>query len=278
MITPELNTQLWILAESGDEKQIQAFITENPDLKAELLARRGMITGIKGSKPEKKSARERFMPSPDRNPTGPPKWAALLATTVLVGGAAFATIGTLRYLETRSPATTTLEPQNTKPLAASNAPQQANEPLVPDVATNQPTQLTPDQTPPIIEVRPIDQPVTIVASNIQLTDALNDIAIQAGIRLNSAPGMPDPSIQIDFRNVPALEVLKAIGQQLGFTPMVETSSTILLVPARDPNAPNTNSSGLVNPAPLPSNTGSGLLPIPTTPYDQDGSNTIRDSR
>ncbi|ARU42433.1 hypothetical protein CCB80_15245 [Armatimonadetes bacterium Uphvl-Ar1] len=264
MISEELNAKIWQVAESGDDQLTKAFIAEHPECKAELLARQKMVTTIKGSKPTQKVARERFMPSPDRNSNSLPRWAAFAAASTLIAGAVLATVGTLRFLESQNQGNAVLTPNHTKPLEANNGktlPKTTQE-IIPTVPTDPNSQLVPGQTPPVQELRLIDTPVTIVASNIRLDDALNDIALQAGIRLNSAPGMPNPNIQVDFRDVPAIEVLRAIGQQLEFTPMIETSSSILLVPARDPNAPESGLPGLVNPAPSPGESA-GLLPIPT---------------
>lgn len=270
MSTPhEFNDILWQLAESQDQKQIEAFLKQHPELKPELKARISMISGIKGAKHTVKAKNERFMPSARPLSSDPPRWAAALAATVLMAGAVFATVGTLKYVESKNAPPRTLGPGEIRKDLTSkngNAPEPLkNEDPIPDTYIPESTDV-----PPLVATRANENRVTIVARQISLATALNDIGIQAGIQLNSAPGMPDPTITLDFRDVPAIDVLKALGAKLGFTPMEETDSSILLIPARDPNATSPSSlPGFVNPSEASENGGSGLLPVNPPGIDQN---------
>jgi len=276
-IPPDQSEKLWQLTESQDAKAIEAFLKKHPELKSEFQARSKMISGIKGSKPENKTAsKDRFMPSPKPLSSGPNRWAAALAVSVLVVGAVFATVGTLKYIENQTTPQQPLSVNQVKDLSTSTDNARPKQEL-PTIENNPPITSDPNTVQPIQDVRAVDRPVTLVAKSISLSTALNDIGIQAGIRLNSAPGMPDPEITVDFRDIPAIQVLQSLGQQFGFTPMVETQNSILLIPARDPNSPNNNQlPGFAGSATENPGDDSGLLPVPSP--ESDGIRGIIDSR
>lgn len=276
-IPPDQSEKLWQLTESQDAKAIEAFLKKHPELKSEFQARSKMISGIKGSKPENKTASKgRFMPSPKPLSSGPNRWAAALAVSVLVVGAVFATVGTLKYIENQTTPQQPLSVNQVKDLSTSTDNARPKQEL-PTIENNPPITNDPNTVQPIQDVRAVDRPVTLVAKSISLSTALNDIGIQAGIRLNSAPGMPDPEITVDFRDIPAIQVLQSLGQQFGFTPMVETQNSILLIPARDPNSPNNNQlPGFAGSATENPGDDSGLLPVPSP--ESDGIRGIIDSR
>ncbi|MFM9874073.1 MAG: hypothetical protein ACKVQS_11495, partial [Fimbriimonadaceae bacterium] len=120
-IPPDLSEKLWQLTESQDAKAIEAFLKKHPELKAEFQARSKMISGIKGSRPEqKKSSQERFMPSPKPLSAGPNRWAAALAASILVVGAVFATVGTLKYVENQKATRKPLDVNQIKDKSANN--------------------------------------------------------------------------------------------------------------------------------------------------------------
>jgi hypothetical protein len=263
-IPPDQSEKLWQLTESQDAKAIEAFLKKHPEFKAEFQARSKMITGIKGSRPiQKKTSKERFMPSPKPLSIGPNRWAAALAASVLIFGAVFATVGTLKYIENKTSPQKPLTIGEVQDLTSSTGTPRPQQKL-PPIENNPPVINDPTAVQPLQATRAIDRPVTIVAKAISLSSALNDIGLQAGVRLNSAPGMPDPEITLDYRDVPAIKVLQSLGQQFGFTPMIETQNSILLIPARDPNTPSDNQlPGFSGSSTEPSDENSGLLPIPT---------------
>ncbi len=263
-IPPDLSEKLWQLTESQDAKAIEAFLKKHPELKSEFNARSKMINGIKGSRPEQsKASKGRFMPSPKPLSSGPNRLGAAVAATILVAGAVFATVGTLKYIENTTAPQKPLNINQVHNMTAGGdgTPQPKQE--LPLIENNPPVANDPASVQPLEATRAVDRPVTIVAKSIKLSSALNDIGLQAGIRLNSAPGMPDPEITLDFRDVPAIQVLQSLGQQFGFTPMTESQNSVLLIPARDPNSPNNNQlPGFAGSATSPNSENTGLLPIP----------------
>lgn len=270
-VPAEINDLMWQIAESMDDAAIEQFVERYPDYRAELMSRLTMVRGIKGSRPVQVSSKSRFLPSPQRLNTAPPRWAAFTAVVFLVAAGVFATLGTLRFIESQNEPAAIAGTGDLKNITAGpsqNTIQQQAPPINEgsDPANNQ---------PPLQAISAMDKPVTIVAKNISLDSALNDIAMQAGIRLESAPGMPDIIIALDFREVPALEVLKALGSSFGFTPMIQTPTSALLIPARDPSSATGQLPGQATEATGSERPDSGLLPIPTTPGDETQNRAAR---
>lgn len=276
-IPPEINDLMWQIAESQDDKAIEQFHERYPAYRAELMSRMTMVRGIKGSRPVEIKSKTRFLPTPQRLNSDPPRWVAFVAATFLLAAGVFATLGTLRFVESQN-APPTVVSGGLDNISASNGttgstnvqPENTDKPdaTVPDVGDEQ----------PVKPASPMDKRVTIVAKNISLDNALNDIAVQAGIRLESAPGMPDIIIQLDFRDIPALEVLQALGRSFGFTPMIQTPNSALLIPARDPNSPSGGQlPGTAGEATANEGRGTGLLPIPNGVNPSDNSRIGRES-
>jgi hypothetical protein len=270
MIPPELNDRLWELAESQDAAAVAEFSASHPELAGELQSRIQLVSGLKHSRPPAPKRKERFMPSPKRLDGEPNRWVALAAASMLVASGVFATFGVLRFVESRGePENPTLTSGQT---TASNGSVRQGIPApgvisAPTETVNPVGQTNPtgqgSQEPMVQAPRPYQALVTIVAKQIALSDALNDIAIQAGVKLESAPGMEDPLIEVDFRGVPLIDVLRRLGAEFEFTPSIQTPTAILLIPARDPRDPGSpGTPGTANPAPVRGGTtGSGYEPI-----------------
>lgn len=259
-LSPELNNLMWQIAEARDDAAIEEFVAKHPDLRAELISRVNMVQGLKGSKPHTPKVSTKFLPSPRSLNRETPRALALTVVIFLVAAGAFATMGILRFIENRNTTATVVTPEKLRPVSANNGPQ--IEQTVPR-GKPEPGPM-PDEKPvqPLRAEEPFQRPVTIVAKNMTLDMVLNDIAIQAGLDLQSAPGMPEAMVEIDFRETPAIQVLEALGQTFGFTALIQTSSSALLIPARDQNDPRTPiGSGSVRPS-EPSNRGGKLTPLP----------------
>ncbi|QYK53374.1 MAG: hypothetical protein KF824_00450 [Fimbriimonadaceae bacterium] len=261
-IPPEINDLMWQIAESQDDKAIEQFHERYPAYRAELMSRMTMVRGIKGSRPVEIKSKSRFLPTPQRLNSEPPRWVAFAAATFLLAAGVFATLGTLKFVESKNSPPPVVE-GGLKNMSAQSQTSGST-------GSQQNQSISPDETKPDIgeeaPVKPItamEKRVTIVAKNISLDSALNDIAVQAGIRLESAPGMPDIIIQLDFRDIPAFEVLQALGRSFGFTPMIQTPNSALLIPARDPNSASGGQlPGSAGESPGNEHAGTGLLPVP----------------
>jgi len=62
------------------------------------------------------------------------------------------------------------------------------------------------------------------------------VAAQGGLSLEIAPGMPNPSIHVDYQGVNAVYILKDLGRTYSFTPMLSDDNSVILIPAVDKNS------------------------------------------
>ncbi len=264
--SPEIDDLMWTVAESGDPAAVDEFCVRHPESADEARKRFTMVANLKGSRPKsaRRSSPERFMPSARQVGPGVPRWGYVAATALVLAGIVVATVGTVRYLDTKaklagqegSGGTMQGFEQPTVIVPAGGQPTQQDRP------GGQPTAETGGAPAPEV-VLPFDRLVTIVSKNASLSACLNDIALQAGIKLESAPGMPELNIELDYRETPAIAVLQDMGRVFGFSVMRQDASTALLIPAVDPTKrndqpPTSGSSGPVNPNPP---AGAGLQPV-----------------
>lgn len=226
----EIDDLMWQLAEADDAKALEEFSQKHPDYVPEMTKRLGIVRGLKGSKPVSAvKPRARFMPSRNVAPQPAiPGYVLGVVMLALVAGAAFATVGVMRYLDSKKPVTIVRDNRPSQPITQ---PQQ-NNPAPPKTTPQNPpdTNNQTVQAPP----SPFDTPVTVVSSKTGLKDALADIAGQAGIQLQLAPNFPDIEITIDYRGVPARQVLDDMGRNFGFTVFKQTENTGLVIPAVEP--------------------------------------------
>ena len=233
-VTPEQDELMWQLAESGEPNALEDFGRRYPDLRPEMTRRLNMVRSLKGSRPQQTSGR-RFMPS-RRDPDRPSPWVTGGLVVGLALGVAFVTFAAMQYLDGRRQTVAQTNPGVERPRNAAGSESGATE--TPD-NTSGPVGNNPVITPgvPNPQFQPADPfqtKVTVVSGRVRLRQALDDIARQANITLEMAPGMPDLEIRCDYRDAPALAVLTDMGKNFGFTPMRQGDRNALLVPATDP--------------------------------------------
>lgn len=276
-IMPEQDELMWQLAESGEPHALEDFGRRYPDLRPEMTRRLNMVRSLKGSRPQLTSGR-RFMPS-RRDPDRPSPWVTGGLVVGLALGVAFVTFAALQYLDGSRQTVAQTAP-------AINQPQNPQNPDGPGVtspnntseaAGNNPT-ITPGVPNPQFQPSdPFQTKVTVVSGRVRLRQALDDIARQANVTLEMAPGMPDLEIQCDYRDAPALAVLTDMGRNFGFTPLRQGDRNALLVPATDPTRRNLDGVGQsgepVNPERTPpAGAAGGGLPLPTEETGQANPN------
>jgi hypothetical protein len=108
-----------------------------------------------------------------------------------------------------------------------------NEPVVIKGETRTPAPPT-NQT----EVEPALVKGSLKIDNARLLDVLQLISETCKIKIDPAPGMPNPEVMVNYTQRNAMEMLSDLGAQYGFTPLNQHDGSILVVPARDPNAPS----------------------------------------
>lgn len=247
-VPPEIDELMWQIAEADEPAAYAEFEARYPEFIQEMSKRTEMVRSLKGSRPAHAvRKRDRFMPSRQVQSRPVSAWALALVGVAAMAGVSFATYGVVKYVESQNPVKPTIIVQN----PPAQTPQNTNLPTT----TGGTPQTTPDnaqQPPPQEPVDPFDTPVTVIADRTSLQEALYSIATQAGVTLELAPEFPNTEISIDYRGLPAIQVLRDMGRNFGFTPFVQTRNSALLIPALE------NQQGNTEPEPLPGR--SGLVP------------------
>jgi hypothetical protein len=107
-----------------------------------------------------------------------------------------------------------------------------------------------------------DRKITVEFDRALLSQVLEDVALKGGVRLQAGPGMPDLEIEAKYYRLPVITILNDLGRNFGFTPMKQTDSEALLIPAVDgQNPPTASESGFA--AAVPERTEG--TPVPSSP-------------
>lgn len=232
-IPPEIDQLMWTLAEEGNPNAEAEFLRRYPLYREELLRRRGTVSGLRTGrpmvKPEAKKPIPRFVPREKVAPQRP-------ATRTLVGVGALAlgalALGSYTLTSFLSPA----------PHAPGNAVVTT---VAPPSAVNQETpsvQATPhpnfpDTAPaPEPEPRPIpsyERPHSLVVKSAPLSDVLTLLGAETGVKVLAAPGMPNPTVAVEFHDMTAMQMLNDLGQQYAFTAFDQGDGSVVLYPAVD---------------------------------------------
>lgn len=226
-IPPELDSLMWTLAEDGNERAIDEFGARHIEHRAELLRRIAMVKGLRG---EKKRVEEPVKAIPRFVPKEPKSNVPMY----VVGGLVLAAIGALAFVTTilLTPAPHVLV---TPPLYVRSG--QSDKVIeVPRTVPTAP--LTYPTAPPVYRethdpLEPPAKPGTLRIDHAPLLSVLDMISQTCGVRIDPAPGMPNPDVVINYRDMTAMEMLRDLGHQYSFTPLDQHDGSILVVPATD---------------------------------------------
>lgn len=236
-VAPELESLMWTLAEEGNERAIDEFGERHPDLKTELLQRIEMVKGLRGAKKkpvEPRKAIPRFVPRESTNKTH----------VYVVCGLVLAALCALSFA-----VTVLLTPWNHPPVATKPAqpleigvPKSMPDQQLPPVAVHTPQpSVDPNPAPPEEKQA---RPGTLKIEHAPLFTVLKMISEVCGVDVEPAPGMSNPDVVVDYRDLTAMEMLHDLGRQYGFTAMDQHDGSIIVVPAIDPkDAPMEGSDG-----------------------------------
>jgi len=224
-VPPELESLMWTLAEEGNDRAIDEFGERHPELRTELLHRISMVKGLRGAKKkveEPVKAIPKFVPR-ETKPSSP---------FYIVGGLVLAALCALAFAVT---------------ILLTPAPHRAPEPTVPiNKAPIQPpvqptnqAPVTSQSLPPPVEAANQPQkedekdlkPGTLRIEHAPLLTVLDMMSDVCHIRIDPAPGMPNPDVVVDYRDMNAMEMLRDLGRQYRFTPIDQHDGSILVVPA-----------------------------------------------
>ena len=237
-IPPELDSLMWTLAEDGNERAIDEFGARHIEHRAELLRRIAMVKGLRG---EKKRVEEPVKAIPRFVPKEPKSNVPMY----IVGALVLAAIGALAFVTT-----ILLTPAPHVPVTPPLYVQSGQSDKVIEVP--QPVSTAPlvyPSVPPVMrETERVEEPAkpgTLRIDHAPLLSVLDMISQTCGVRIDSAPGMPNPDVVINFRDMTAMQMLRDLGHQYSFTPLDQHDGSILVVPAVDegttsfPNLENT---------------------------------------
>jgi len=241
-ISPEIDRLLWAVAESGSEQARMEFLQRYPTYQAELEKRASLVSGLKAKRPtpDQVVLRPQFKPRPEVKPTKRPygNWVA--------GGFALAAVVALGYLGARAfspPAPVTTQalpppiqsqvdpPKVANPVEKSpnDAPQEA-----PENRKVTPPASDPSSVPPINDqMNPWQKSQDVKVASAPLQTVLQMVAIRGGMKLEIAPGMSNPTISYEAHSKNAVDIMKDLGHQYGFTPMLDGENTVIAIPAVD---------------------------------------------
>ena len=230
-VPPELDSLMWTLAEQGNDRAMDEFGERHPELRSELLHRISMVKGLRGEK-------KRTADPPKAIPRFVPRETQSGSPMVVVGGLVLCAVAALAYLTTvlLSPVQPTRRVEHPK--------EGLPKIVVPAPSLNQPVVIKGETKPPAPPVEePSTEPALVKGSlkidNARLLDVIQLISGTCKIRIDPAPGMPNPEVMVNYSDKNAMEMLADLGAQYGFTPLNQHDGSILVVPARDPNAPLT---------------------------------------
>ncbi len=244
-VPPHLEELVWRVAD--DPRLDEEFEARYPDLVEEMLARRALNLRMRAIRPTE-DARPEFRLREGKEPDWREKtaWAAAAGFVALsVVAAAFgAAAYVFRPQEAAKP-----EP----PVVVVNPPgSEPREQARPDPRDQEPFPAEPPQTspaPPPAPEDPLDRLITIDIKRASLTQVLDSIAVQAGIELTYAPGMPDPMVEARYVETSAIAAMNDLGRNFGFSALAQGRRGVLLVPARQPEG------GASPPSAIPSQPG-----------------------
>ncbi len=242
-IPSDVDRLMWLVAESNDPKAISDFENRFSEFSTELARRRRMVTELKGAKgvtapdhpiPAFKLRGDRLAPMPR---------AVWVMAVIAFASLALASFTVYRYATlSKTPIAPPTEVVTGTPSA-------------PDTTVYKPIEPNPTQQnsvqAPVGETRPEQQtvppnndeiPKTLKLSNTSLIAALKMIGEMAGYRVEVAPGFEDQQVSIDYDQITTSDMLKDLGLRYGFTPFDQGDGSIIIVPAVDSGADDTNGS------------------------------------
>jgi hypothetical protein len=240
-IPKEIDELIWKLTEDGTPAAFDQFRARYPEHAKTLASRLQMVDRLKGSRPAAEITQvPKFRPAAVQN-VPRPFWSPLAVGMVSV--AVVALIATVYIYLPRPPAP--------KPIINRETPSVAQG-FVPNVGENtkKPENVQPAPVPEATPVTPSGQdggrrtdeipayltPQTLAIRNAKLSLVVQAVAQQGKFAINIGPGLADPVISVDYRGVNSIEILQDLGRQYAFTPFDQGDGTVIIVPARDPNA------------------------------------------
>lgn len=253
MLPEDRDELMWELARDPLSDAAQQYRQRYPEDTAELESRAAMLGKFTAAKPVGPA----IIPAPHvllEKPTPEvrmPRWslgvaAALLVVSMALGYMAYTRPQPQTLATDSGPRRLQAAEDQAKDAAASGGERKIEgttngspEGVDPNVAPGTSNQV-PTGPQPLAPVQPADPtmlPITIQDEGTSLRSVIEQIGLAAGLSIEFAPGFTDAPVSVRYVNVPAMTILKTLGQSNGFTPLSQGDRKVLIVPTTDPNAP-----------------------------------------
>jgi hypothetical protein len=235
---PEIEKLMWNIAETGNPQAIDEFGARFPEFRGELMKRMAMVRGLK-HRPDlpTSNAIPSFKPgAPAKVPPAKGVVATGVVFAVLAVGALGYTLSTStgrRSTDIKAPEPVRLAPPSEPQVVHSNSLVPPKTEPAPRVVQNE--QPAANETPPPAAPPKWQKPQVVKIRKASLLTVVKLVAANGGLKLEIAPGMPDPQIEVDYDGMNAEEILRDLGRTYKFTPMLNDDDSVILVPAVDPN-------------------------------------------
>ncbi|MBS1722114.1 MAG: hypothetical protein JSS66_03795 [Armatimonadetes bacterium] len=237
-LPPEIDRLIWALAETNDSRAIEEFGERYPAYREALVERIKLVRRLRAAKPTREVPGWNYHPAPSQ-----PRYSRGLGL-VLAGAAlaslAFATVTTLdRFVFHKQQPTESTKTGGPPPIQPYDGP---SHPVKPSTEVIEPSVAPKGGTGQVgqageTKADPFSKLVTVDHEHIKLSQLIKEIALQAGLKLEVAPGLTDDVVAAKYIGVPAIEALQDLGQNFGFSVHIEHDDGALLIPAIDPSKP-----------------------------------------
>lgn len=236
-IPQDIDDLMWTVAESGDAAAIEQFGERYPDFRAEMGKRLALVRQFRASRPNQE-ATPRFQ-RPVGSVRAPLRWTFAPAAAILLAALGFAAYQAASYSMRPKPQPIAVAPIETAPPVQSEPIKVESAQRDPNYRVLEPDRETPIQVTP--EEVPWEKPIAMKLTGVRLRDALQAIAIQGGLTLELAPGMPDVFVEMEYAGQKPMAILEDMGRSFGFTALDQGQGRVLIVPEVDsaaaPEAP-----------------------------------------
>lgn len=243
-VAPDVERMMWAVAESGDPQAVADFESRFPQLRYELSKRIDLVRELKASKKigNPHGSIPAFHPPVAPRTVGFAKWRWSLAAVALSALAVGSFVVTKQILaqaeppakvspfDLRPPETTLPRPVEEQGVKREEPPLHPNSEAPPETGV----QLPEDEVPVVPKWQ---LPQTVKFDRLGLANAIKAIGAQCGLRIEMPPDMPNDEIVLDYRGMNGLEILADMGERFGFTAFDQGDGNVLIIPARDENAP-----------------------------------------
>lgn len=234
MIPKEIDELMWAVAEGNDSAAISEFGDRHPAFREELLKRIRTIQALKAGG----RSTHQVVPTFKNAEVRPISWKPLLVAAGL-SILAISSFGIWRLTTPYKQPPPAVVPVNTQENHMPSANVVPN--TTPQIQREQPSagnHVEPSVNPAVVPNSTSPLTTSPEKTSLQLESATLHAAItliaEAGhMHVTIAPGTPDLTIKIDFHDMTPMEMLKNLGEQYAFTPIMDGEREILIIPKKD---------------------------------------------